>query len=225
MPYNIEPFGLNNRYPICDARNDCTQHFYEQTQHEYLAFWDHDMIPPDNWLDLIGKGDIVSGLTFMWRAAEKNPLHRLQFNQFMINEANQSQSLAPVIRTEPYEVDIVGTACMVIHRRVFDRLGPRPFKEPVGTDGRRAMGEDMAFCREARTAGFKVTIIPSVVFNHVKDVGLLEMWEALCAMSKLSYKSGYDKAVEDIRAGVEQAAESVQAPTLDGQVAQAGGAV
>lgn len=217
MPYLVEPYGLLNRYPVSDARNECTQHFMEQTQHEYLAFWDHDMVPPSNWYDLIGKGDIVSGVTFMWDAARK-PHQRLQMNQFLISERNVSETLIPALRTEPYEVDIVGTACMVIHRRVFEKLGPRPFKEPVGPDGKRAMGEDMAFCREARSHGFKVTIIPTVIFEHVKTVGLVAVWESFTEISQLSYKAGYIAGMKKATQAQADACDPIPLPTMSEQI-------
>ena len=219
VPYDIGFYPLLYRYPVSDARNECTQFFVEKTKFEYLYFWDHDMIPPENWMDLVGKGDIVSGWTLMWdgsRPAQK----RIQANHFIVNEKNTAETLVPSPQEAPHEVDIVGTACMVIHRRVFERLGPRPFKEPVGPDGKRMMGEDMAFCREARAAGFKVTIIPSVRFNHVKEVGLIEVYEAMLAYAEFGRRAGYQQAVAEIQA----AASGAPAPTLAQEMAQAGGA-
>jgi hypothetical protein len=221
VPYLVEPYSIQHRYPVSDARNDCTQHFMEQTSHEYLMFWDHDMIPPTNWFELIGRGDIVSGLTLMWNAS--SPAHqRIQFNQFQINNRNVSETVLPQHDGKPYEVDVVGTACMAIHRRVFEKLGPRPFKEPIGPGGKRAMGEDMAFCREARAAGFRVTIIPDVVFNHVKEVGLVEVYESMRAYMEIGRKAGYARAIQELREAA--AAAGQPEPTFADQVAQAGGA-
>jgi len=204
FPYIVDPMVLTSRYPVSDARNDCTQHFMENTDHEYLMFWDDDQIPPDNWGDLIGKGDIVSGTTFMW-SASRPPIKRLQVNQFKINDQNISETLSPRLEGDPYEVDVVGTACMVIHRRVFERLGPRPFSEPVGPDGRRSMGEDMAFCRAARAAGFRITVVPTVHFDHVKSVGLFDMLQWGMAMCTLATQQGYQKGFDDATAGSPQA--------------------
>jgi hypothetical protein len=213
-PFHIEPYLLLYKSPVSDARNECTQYFYEKTKLDYLYFWDHDMIPPPNWTHLIGRGDVVSGITFMWNGNRK-PNQRLQMNQFIINDQNVSETVIPVIRSAPYEVDQVGTACMVIHRRVFDKLGPRPFQEPTGPDGKKQMGEDMYFCRAVRGANFKITIIPSVQFNHVKEVGLNEVYETICEMMKMAGEAGYQRAVEEIKA---QVAASQPQPNLDQQM-------
>ena len=103
---------------------------------------------------------------------------------------------------------------MAIHRRVFERLGPRPFKEPTGPDGKRAMGEDMAFCREAGSAGFKVTIVPSVVYNHVKPVGLRELYESLLAYAAAGKKAGYAAGYQEgLKASAEMPSFARAGPT------------
>lgn len=201
-PYYVEPYGLMYRSPVDAAMNGLVKHFME-SDHEYLAIWDHDAIPPPNWYELIGRGDIVSGVTWMWDA-ERDPVKRLQFNQFRLNKRDQAITVVPTpdeLSAESYEVDIVGTHCMVIHRRVFDKLGMRPFIEPAGPDGARLMSCDVYFCRAAKVAGFKVQIIPSVIFDHVKATGLKGVYEALVSMMHLGRRSGYAVGYQDAKAG------------------------
>jgi hypothetical protein len=227
FPWLIEPYGLLHVSPVSEARNQCVDRFYNHTAHEFLYFVDHDMIPPDNWHDLLGHGDIVSGITFMWDA-RREPEKRLLFNQFKLNEDGVSESVAPRYYDKPYEVDIVGTACMVISRRVFDKLGPRPFTDIKASDGHRLIGEDMDFCRKARAAGFKVIIRPNVIFNHYKEVGLREVHETLAALTKVASQAGYEAGFKE---GAARAMQHVkehglpqeEQPGLAGAVAQAAG--
>ena len=203
FPFMIEPFSLLYKEPVDLARNLCVRHFLEKTTHEYLAFWDHDAIPPPDFWGLFGKGDIVSGVTFMWDG-QREPLKRIQFNQFRIDSRGKSNTVVPTMEEmslPSYEVDIVGTHCMVIRRRVFEKLGPSPFKIPLGPDGVGLMGEDMYFCRAARAAGFKIQIIPSMSFEHLKEVGLSLVWESCLHFLEGGKKAGYALGYEHGKAG------------------------
>lgn len=225
FPFILEPYMVLERYPIADARNDCSEYFMDQTSHEHLVMIDDDMGWPDNWPSMVGHGDIVSGLTWMWCAA-RPPEKRLQFNQFKINKDGVSETVRPEFGDmKPYYVDIVGTACMVIHRRVFEKLGPRPFEEITGPDGKRAMGEDMAFCRKARAAGFKVQIRPDVIFNHFKTVGLKEVYESMAALTSIAHRTGYEEGVKAALAEIRKhGSQEAAGPALKEAIAAAGGA-
>lgn len=202
FPWLVEPYAVTHTAPVEEAMNECSWHFMEKTDCEYMAVWDHDAVPPSNWFDLFGKGDIVSGLTWMWDA-KRAPEKRLQFNQFMMTGPT-NRTFFPSekhLNADSYEVDLVGTHCAVIHRRVFEKLGSRPFHEPKGPDGKRLMGCDIWFMRAARAAGFKVLVIPSVVFGHLKMVELGEVYESLVAISQMARDTGYAMGYEDALAG------------------------
>lgn len=196
-PFFYEPAVLPECKPVELARNLLAKHFIEQTQAEYLFFLDADQELPENWPDLIGKGDIVSGLTWMWKP-DQPPESRLQFNQLDLTPNGGTVTLVPKSMSEPYQVDLVGMACTVIRRRVFEKIGTQPFDVRQDTDGAILDGEDIRFCRKARSAGFQITIIPTVVVEHYKRVGLRAMLGTITAMaSRFSAKSQAEAVIED----------------------------
>lgn len=80
------------------------------------------------------------------------------------------------------EVPAFGSGCMAVRMSVFERLS-RPFfqidvdendSERVG----RAEGEDMGFCRRARTAGVRLHIARGVAAGHLRTVNLLKVYES-----------------------------------------------
>lgn len=65
------------------------------------------------------------------------------------------------------EVKATGAAFMLVKRRVFDAIEPPWFE---GTED--GFGEDFAFCRKARAAGFKVYVDRSVIVTHMPTFAL-----------------------------------------------------
>jgi len=79
-------------------------------------------------------------------------------------------------------VDIVGTGCILIHRRVLETLYNKttngwdaPFTIELTKDGDSKYGTDFAFCIRAQKAGFKIYTTPQRICEHIKDVGLLDI--------------------------------------------------
>lgn len=199
FPFYIEPYGAINVSPCEDAMNNCVRYFMTETTHEYLAFWDDDAVPPEDFWKLFGRGDIVTGMTWMWDAS-RPPLKRLQFNQMRFDANDQSVTVVPTreeLDSAEYPIDVTGTHCLVVRRRVFEKLGDRPFVERKGPDGMRDMSCDVWFCRAARAAGFEIKAIPTVIFDHVKPVGLRGVYETVAAAMAVGRRAGYTEGYKD----------------------------
>lgn len=81
--------------------------------------------------------------------------------------------------TENLEVERSGAGCMLIHRRVFEKLGKPPFswplhpmRSPKCTDTR---GEDCRFCDNARAVGFTILCHAGVKCGHYGRFDLANM--------------------------------------------------
>lgn len=65
-------------------------------------------------------------------------------------------------------VEAAGFGCLLTERRVFDALPQPCFK--TYHDGRQWVGEDVDFCRQAKTAGFAI-LIDHELSNMIQHVG------------------------------------------------------
>jgi hypothetical protein len=142
----------------------------------HLMFVDDDVcIPPDSIPRLLAHGrDIVSGLYYR-RALPLAPVmlkNDAQGNPQWITEWNPKGALI--------EVDLVGAGCLLVHRRVYERLKPPWFiwelEESVTKWIRQGMGEpvedkllseDFSFCRRAQRMGFSILVDTGVACEHI----------------------------------------------------------
>lgn len=61
------------------------------------------------------------------------------------------------------EVDATGCAFLLVKREVFEKIGEKPFTQ-------EGYGEDVAFCRKAKAAGYTIHVDPTVEIGHVGEV-------------------------------------------------------
>lgn len=139
-----------------------------QNGFEWLMFLDDDVIAPgDTFARLASHGkDIVSGLYYR----RHEPICPVAMT---IDAAGQSTWVTSWNPPECLlEVDLVGAGCLLIHRRVLERM-PKPwFVWEIGRDedkpkNRSAMSEDFTFCLRAKEQGFKIHLDTSIRCHHV----------------------------------------------------------
>lgn len=151
---------------------------------QWLMFLDDDVIPPgDIFGRLAGHGaDVISGLYH--RRQEPICPVAMVFNAQ--GQPTWVTSWNPPNST--VEVDLVGAGCLLIHRRVLEKVDRPWFEWEIGRDeGRRgvtppfggagvtkddkpqrnAMSEDFTFCLKAKRAGFRIYLDTSVHCEHV----------------------------------------------------------
>lgn len=66
-------------------------------------------------------------------------------------------------------VGAIGMACVLVHRKVFERT-PRPWFQNVQLSNGAHMDQDQAWCLNARLAGFKIAVDTSTVIGHGKRI-------------------------------------------------------
>lgn len=149
--------------PFDHARNTAVERMMEMG-FRWLFFLDDDVIPPPDVIPrLKAHGqDIVSGI--YWR--RQPPLLPV-----MLRET--PQGAMHIAEWQPgalIEADLVGAGCLLIHRRVLERM-PKPwFEWTLDRDDRPAKeraSEDFEWCRKAKRLGFKVSVDTSVQCLHV----------------------------------------------------------
>lgn len=182
---------VTGQRPVEFVRNRISEFFMHETDAEWLVMIDEDQIVPDNWwmLMTVNDADIVVGTTYCW-VGNGYKEGRLRVNQYSLkvselgtpNEKAECYNIEPPqTNGQPYRIDIAGTGCIAIRRRVFHKLGCAPWHFTQYWDGRYRGAEDINFCVAARKAGFVIAAHPQVVFGHVKTLDLVQVSEYVAA--------------------------------------------
>jgi len=152
--------------PIPAARNQIVADFL-QTDFEFLLMNDSDVVPPPDILDLAGfRKDIISPLIFVRKDNDVPPmlLKKNDEGELTIMKKFELNSL--------YEVDAVGTGCIMIHQRVFYHLEKPYFKYRMTPDGKLDLGEDFDFCERAKARNLKVFAHTGYIAKHFGKIDL-----------------------------------------------------
>jgi hypothetical protein len=134
--------------------------------YQWILFLDDDVVPPaDMFLKLSQHGaDVISGLYY-----RRNP--PICPVAMVIRDGVPTWITTWNPPGSTVEVDLVGAGCLLIHRRVLERV-PRPWFEwetdKPGHEGKSgSMSEDFAFCMHAKKAGFRIFLDTSIHCEHI----------------------------------------------------------
>lgn len=167
--FNSSLIGLQGTENVCismikgsfvtKARNDIVN----QIRGDWLFFIDSDMkFPPDTLTRLLAHDkDIVGGLCFR----KVKPFNPTIYDR--INERHYHWRMV-YPKDKLFEVDATGCACLLIKRRVFEKMKDPWFQY---TD---RLSEDLLFCEKAQQCGFKIWIDPTIKPLHMQLVGIGE---------------------------------------------------
>lgn len=164
--------------PFDHARNVACESVIAQG-YKWLFFLDDDVIPPDNVIDQLARHnlDIVSGLYYRRHTGlEPVMLRNVQGGRQYITDFQPGQMV---------EADYVGAGCLLIHRRVLEKI-PYPWFDwrcdrKDLKEGER-VSEDYAFCESARKHGFKITVDTSIQCLHA-GIGAAEFGQRFTPLS------------------------------------------
>jgi len=179
----IENPNLTFAQPIFANRNRITRRcLAHKPKQDYLLMIDDDVIPLHNPAELVfAKKDIIGSpakvrqkhRTMNWVAYVKHPTVE---GYFAVDFANVSDTV------DLLKVDIIGTGCILIRRRVLERLTDKmsdgwdaPFTIELSQEGDSKYGTDFAFCKRAQAVGYDIWTTPQRICEHVKEVGLLDI--------------------------------------------------
>jgi hypothetical protein len=154
--------------PTTDNRHRIVKDFLDG-DYDFLISIDSDNPPRNNVLDLVFLNlDIIGCPTPVWANKLRGgyPIYWNALNivgdGFLPRSVSEDDGLV--------EVDAVGAGCLVIARRVLEKV-KQPFADRFNDFGFRDMGHDYLFCVKAKEAGFKVFThykYPCMHFNEIE---------------------------------------------------------
>lgn len=151
---------------ICNNRNYLVNRFL-QTDSKWLMFCDSDIVPLMNIMDIIDENkDIISPVNFTFKDNELVPLIMKKVKNGYKTDWKKIEDEKKIIK-----VDAVGLGCILIKRKVFEKL-EKPYFEFIYKEGLLINGEDFNFCDEARKAGFKIWVNKNYMTNHFNIINL-----------------------------------------------------
>jgi len=161
------------------------------SQAEWLWWVDTDMgFAPDTLDRLLAGADpverpIVGALCFSNRETSRDGLNGYRcdpiptlYRWVEVDGMNGYRPIWDYPRDSLVEVAATGSACMVIHRSVFEAIheahGPRWYAKLTNPTTGQLHGEDLSFCYRAREAGARIWVDTSVKTTHLKPIWLQE---------------------------------------------------
>lgn len=136
----------------------------------HLMFIDADMTFPHDAVDqLISRDkDIIGGLYYT-RYLPTKPVIKRRDRKRLIDIPQ------PPHITQPFQVDVIGTGFLLIKMDVFKRLEPPFFYHTTPSSfglmehpfPNNEVGEDVAFCLNAKKAGYEIWCDPTIEIGHV----------------------------------------------------------
>jgi hypothetical protein len=142
----------------------------QYTEHDgYLRRWNPFL---HRYQDYAYAGLLIEGQSCRCQGTRKDP--------FVFRT---HQSLPP--DGKPLQVDSVGSAAMMIHRRVIEKMPFPWFRFLYKESGEILLTEDHYFCWKAQACGMEVWADPHLFCSHYKLVDLLQLGHTLEKIFKL----------------------------------------
>lgn len=165
--------GFTSGGGIAHNRNHLVDTFL-QTDYEWFMFIDSDVAPPPKVLDMTKNNKyICSGIYYQG-----------QFNSIVpvvYSEKNKGYGLYIDDKTknDVLEVDGVGAGCLLIHRKVFEKIEKPYFMFLFDENGYCTLGEDFYFCKKAKKSGFKIWVDRRMTARHYKTIDMKYLFSKL----------------------------------------------
>src|SRR5262245_35551859 len=182
---------------LVEARNQAVRHFLEDRPADWLFWIDTDMgFEPDTIDRLVDAADpeerpIVGGLCFSMRETDPDQMGGWRtaptptvFDWAKVPvEGEDEPQMGFAVRWDYPANSLIraagtGSACILIHRSVFERLGekfgPIWYNRVPNTSTGQLISEDLSFCLRVGAEGFPLHIHTGVRTTHLKPVWVAE---------------------------------------------------
>ena len=143
---------------------------------DYLMFIDDDMTCNDMSGDIIKLIDMdvdIASAVATTRGAPywPNLVKVFKFGETKTTYDAYVRKILDWPTDKPFQVDMVGSAFMLIKKKVIETLSKPIFYMPPLYTEKNIMGEDNTFCYNAKMSGFEVWIDPSIDMRHIGTWG------------------------------------------------------
>jgi len=166
------------------ARNDVVEEFLA-SDCDVLWFLDSDVVPPNHVLDLIAhhfdKWQIAGAPYPLYQSIPGTDDMSICFTVYKDLKVDaetgfKGMHMAEVPQEGTAFVDGLATGCLFIKREVFEKLEQPYFEFKFEPKTRKVIeGEDLGFAFKLHALGIKFFVDYSMVCEHYKRVGLLQM--------------------------------------------------
>lgn len=160
-----------NESAITRGRSNIAATFL-RTERQTLAMLDADIrIAPEDFMRLLSLNKPIRGAAVSLKTVDHSESLSAWKGGRQVKRADMP--------AEPFEVDLLGGAVMLVEREVIEALSADPalkYEDPINGAGAHIfaetivdgalLSEDYAFCHRAREAGFSVWVDPAVVVGH-----------------------------------------------------------
>ena len=162
---------VSTQHGIGENRNAIVKGFLKSDM-EFLLMIDSDNPCPNNVLDLMALDkDVISlptPINMNWRGVSDIYWNVFGEDGYPVKEAGEGLQ----------QVDAVGSGCILIHRRVLEKL-KHPFTTVRDADDLRIVGTDLAFSAKCKEAGFELYTHWDYKCRHYKEIDLLTIKDRL----------------------------------------------
>lgn len=123
---------------------------------DFILFIDDDMVfPKDTLIKMIATDKDIVGVNAYSRGG--------------MTTVGKQRISGHGIPKEPFICESVGTGIMLVKVGVFNKIKPPHFNFERDNLYNVKLGEDVNFCRKARTNGFEVWCNPTIPIKHIGD--------------------------------------------------------
>jgi len=145
---------------VSAMRNEIVDNFLKGNG-THLLFLDSDMVFPDNTIKLLLKAnhDVIGGV---YNTKSILPM-AVFYNKLEDGYESVSNFTHPI-----QEVDATGCGCLMIKRRVLEKMQAPFFLETIRNTSR--VGEDIYFCEKVKELGYKIYVNFNVGCGHIATI-------------------------------------------------------
>ena len=146
-------------HPMDSARNTLVKDFLS-TDCEYILWIDDDVVPPSNLLDRWTETlSTLQNIDILGAVCYSVGNDKGQYKPYPITLKRALDGRYKVHYGKGIEeVDATGGGCLMVHRKVYEALGKRPYQFKYNEDGIMNLTCDFHIWEKAKELGFKLFI-------------------------------------------------------------------